>query len=179
MTVPGPHSHVRGQIGHLYTLPAVLALLFPWAAQAAMAATQQQPIQLHPENPHYFLWRGKPTVLVASTEHYGMESPSSGSATRPSRTAIRRALWSRPARIGRQEIADRLVVALDDPAVRTHYAQAMSPPVWRKAGDHEGCTEDHIDVVGASRVSDRIHRLLRVLVRRSHGGTQRISGLWT
>jgi hypothetical protein len=30
-----------------------------------------QPIQLHPHNKHYFLYNGKPTVLVASTEHYG------------------------------------------------------------------------------------------------------------
>jgi hypothetical protein len=29
------------------------------------------PIRLHPENPHYFLFRGKPTVLITSTEHYG------------------------------------------------------------------------------------------------------------
>jgi hypothetical protein len=29
------------------------------------------PIALHPENPHYFEWRGKPTVLVTSAEHYG------------------------------------------------------------------------------------------------------------
>lgn len=29
------------------------------------------PIRLHPENGHYFLWRGKPTVLVGSGEHYG------------------------------------------------------------------------------------------------------------
>ena len=29
------------------------------------------PIQLHPDNPHYFLWRGKPTVLITSGEHYG------------------------------------------------------------------------------------------------------------
>jgi len=33
--------------------------------------SSELPIQLHPENPHYFLWRGRPTVLVASTEHYG------------------------------------------------------------------------------------------------------------
>jgi len=30
-----------------------------------------QPIQLHPDNPHYFLWRGQPTVLITSGEHYG------------------------------------------------------------------------------------------------------------
>jgi hypothetical protein len=29
------------------------------------------PLRLHPENPHYFLFRGKPTVLVTSGEHYG------------------------------------------------------------------------------------------------------------
>ncbi|MCY2950469.1 MAG: DUF4038 domain-containing protein [Planctomycetota bacterium] len=31
----------------------------------------KEPIQLHPDNPHYFLWRGKPTVLITSGEHYG------------------------------------------------------------------------------------------------------------
>ena len=29
------------------------------------------PIQLHPENPHYFLFRGQPTILLTSAEHYG------------------------------------------------------------------------------------------------------------
>ncbi|MDH7571008.1 MAG: hypothetical protein QHJ73_15635, partial [Armatimonadota bacterium] len=38
-----------------------------------MAAALQSaaPIALHPENPRYFLFRGKPTVLVTSAEHYG------------------------------------------------------------------------------------------------------------
>jgi hypothetical protein len=31
-----------------------------------------EPISLHPDNPHYFLFRGKPTVLITSTEHYGV-----------------------------------------------------------------------------------------------------------
>ncbi len=30
-----------------------------------------RPIQLHPENGHYFLWRGKSTILITSGEHYG------------------------------------------------------------------------------------------------------------
>jgi len=30
-----------------------------------------QPISLHPSNPRYFLFRGQPTVLVTSGEHYG------------------------------------------------------------------------------------------------------------
>jgi hypothetical protein len=30
-----------------------------------------KPIALHPENPHYLLFRGKPAILVTSGEHYG------------------------------------------------------------------------------------------------------------
>jgi hypothetical protein len=30
-----------------------------------------KPISLHPENPHYFLYKDKPTVLITSGEHYG------------------------------------------------------------------------------------------------------------
>ncbi|HSO88436.1 MAG TPA: hypothetical protein VLQ91_17925 [Draconibacterium sp.] len=30
-----------------------------------------QPISLHPQNTHYFLFKGKPAVLVTSAEHYG------------------------------------------------------------------------------------------------------------
>ncbi len=33
--------------------------------------TAGEPLSLHPENPHYLLFRGKPTVLISSTEHYG------------------------------------------------------------------------------------------------------------
>ena len=33
--------------------------------------TFSQPISLHPENKHYFLYKGKPKVLVTSAEHYG------------------------------------------------------------------------------------------------------------
>lgn len=29
------------------------------------------PVQLHPANAHYFLWRGKPTLLITSGEQYG------------------------------------------------------------------------------------------------------------
>jgi hypothetical protein len=35
------------------------------------AGKAAKPIQLHPENGHYFLWRGKPTILITSGEHYG------------------------------------------------------------------------------------------------------------
>ncbi|HSM49044.1 MAG TPA: hypothetical protein VK872_14590 [Draconibacterium sp.] len=30
-----------------------------------------QPISVHPQNPHYFLFKGKPTILITSAEHYG------------------------------------------------------------------------------------------------------------
>lgn len=43
---------------------AVLALLTGTIYAAA-------PLSLHPSNPHYFLFRGKPTVIVTSGEHYG------------------------------------------------------------------------------------------------------------
>jgi len=32
----------------------------------------QEPISLHPDNPHYFLFRDEPLVLISSSEHYGM-----------------------------------------------------------------------------------------------------------
>lgn len=30
-----------------------------------------EPIKLHPDNPHYLLWRDKATILITSGEHYG------------------------------------------------------------------------------------------------------------
>jgi len=36
-----------------------------------LRAAAPDPISLHPDNPHYFLWRGKPAVLITSGEHYG------------------------------------------------------------------------------------------------------------
>jgi len=51
-------------------LAIVIASLFTLTASAADTAGFE-PLRLHPENPHYFLFRGKPTVLIASGEHYG------------------------------------------------------------------------------------------------------------
>jgi hypothetical protein len=48
-----------------YILP--LALL----GAAAPAWAADKPLALHPDNPHYFHFRGKPTILVTSAEHYG------------------------------------------------------------------------------------------------------------
>lgn len=41
------------------------------AIASSVAAAALAPIALHPDNPHYFLWRGQPTVLITSGEHYG------------------------------------------------------------------------------------------------------------
>jgi hypothetical protein len=49
-----------------FLLMPLVALALPLACSG-----QTDPIQLHPENPHYFLWRGKPTILITSGEHYG------------------------------------------------------------------------------------------------------------
>ena len=38
---------------------------------AAQAADEGRPLAQHPDNPHYFLFRGKPAILVTSAEHYG------------------------------------------------------------------------------------------------------------
>jgi hypothetical protein len=36
-----------------------------------MAQATDKPLSLHPDNPHYFRFRGKPAVLITSGEHYG------------------------------------------------------------------------------------------------------------
>jgi len=48
---------------------AGLALGLTAARQGVQQATR--PIGLHPANPHYFLFRGRPTLLISSGEHYG------------------------------------------------------------------------------------------------------------
>jgi hypothetical protein len=46
----------------------LLALL---SMAVSVTAAAPKPLSLHSANPHYFLFRGKPTVLVTSGEHYG------------------------------------------------------------------------------------------------------------
>lgn len=38
---------------------------------AAPLLAADNPLALHPDNPHYFQFRGKPTILITSAEHYG------------------------------------------------------------------------------------------------------------
>ena len=59
---------------HIYrTLSSVLVLTVAiglWANDSR-SVEPTPPISLHPDNPSYFLWRGKPAVLITSGEHYG------------------------------------------------------------------------------------------------------------
>ena len=50
---------------------AALSFIGNGVFAAAVKPVKYKPIQLHPQNGHYFLWRGKPTVLITSAEHYG------------------------------------------------------------------------------------------------------------
>lgn len=34
-------------------------------------SAKNQPLAVHPENPHYFIYKNEPTVLITSAEHYG------------------------------------------------------------------------------------------------------------
>ena len=48
-------------------------ILLPLACLAGGLADSNAaaPIALHTDNPHYFLWRGQPAILITSAEHYG------------------------------------------------------------------------------------------------------------
>jgi hypothetical protein len=55
---------------------ALLPALWPAAPlrgldEEAKPARSMAPLALHPENPRYFLFRGKPAILITSGEHYG------------------------------------------------------------------------------------------------------------
>lgn len=46
----------------------------PWQTAPEFGSISSEkfaPLALHPDNPHYFLFRNKPAVLIGSTEHYG------------------------------------------------------------------------------------------------------------
>ncbi len=59
-----PHCHLFGP-----WLVLGFAVLIVGSGSRAEAASA--PLALHPQNPHYFLFRGKPTLIITSGEHYG------------------------------------------------------------------------------------------------------------
>lgn len=36
-----------------------------------LSCGKNKPIDRHPDNPHYFIWKGKPMVLITTDQHYG------------------------------------------------------------------------------------------------------------
>jgi hypothetical protein len=62
-------GNLRFHCGTAWTL-CLFAYGLPGIAARASAA-EHLPLALHPDNGHYFVFRGKPTVLISSGEHYG------------------------------------------------------------------------------------------------------------
>jgi hypothetical protein len=57
--------------GILCAAAMVASVLFAATGRPQADTQRQEPIRLHPANSHYFLFRGKPVVLITSGEHYG------------------------------------------------------------------------------------------------------------
>ena len=51
--------------------PVFLLLMYVLSAAAGRAQGQSNPIALHPQNPHYFVYQGKAMALITSAEHCG------------------------------------------------------------------------------------------------------------
>lgn len=64
-------KHRESDHSHHRRLKAVRCLWMAVALHLGGSAVNAAPLSLHPENPHYFLFRGRPTVLITSGEHYG------------------------------------------------------------------------------------------------------------
>jgi Cellulase (glycosyl hydrolase family 5) len=61
----------RNQKLAVHVIRILLCLAFAGAALPLKGASAVEPLTLHPDNPHYFLFRSKPAILVSSGEHYG------------------------------------------------------------------------------------------------------------
>jgi hypothetical protein len=60
-------------IGSILSRSSILLLVLCFAFPKSGTAQEKdsKPVALHPDNPHYFLFRGKPAFLLTSGEHYG------------------------------------------------------------------------------------------------------------
>jgi hypothetical protein len=65
------HLQVFRCVSAFFALTWIVSRLLPAALATSALAAEHPPLALHPENGHYFLFRGKPTVLITSGEHYG------------------------------------------------------------------------------------------------------------
>ena len=66
----GRHAVGRGLLSSVVVALVAAVVLGAGPARDATGAPAH-PIRLHPENPNVFSFRGRPTLLVASGEHYG------------------------------------------------------------------------------------------------------------
>jgi len=55
----------------MYTCLLAILALSALLCSGCVHQARKQPLQLHPDNPHYFQFRGRPTILITSAEHYG------------------------------------------------------------------------------------------------------------
>jgi hypothetical protein len=61
----------RSAKGRWWAFVCAVILLLPVHTLEASSDMRDNVLQLHPANPHYLLFRGEPTVLITSAEHYG------------------------------------------------------------------------------------------------------------
>ncbi|HXJ86323.1 MAG TPA: hypothetical protein VMS18_05865 [Candidatus Binatia bacterium] len=54
-----------------FTVRTISFACFVLGVAVLFAQENEQPIRLHPQNPHYFLYGGKAVALISSAEHYG------------------------------------------------------------------------------------------------------------
>jgi hypothetical protein len=90
---------------------ALIAAVGPTLASGVLA--------LQPANPRYFLWRGKPTVLVGFGEHYGavlIPNPDS----LPDAQRGSGPLWGKPTEGGRRGVVERNSGPAADAHLRRH-----------------------------------------------------------
>ena len=59
------------KVSHLTNFAGSILLIIFLIFQSQYVYADTIPIRLHPNNNHYFEFRGEPTVLITSTEHYG------------------------------------------------------------------------------------------------------------
>lgn len=55
----------------MHVMKSILSCIVLIASCMSAASAAVEPIRLHPDNPRYFLFRGKPLVLITASEHYG------------------------------------------------------------------------------------------------------------
>ena len=52
-------------------MPVKIIGLFFSLSILIISSSPAEPIKIHPQNPHYFLYNNKPAILITSAEHYG------------------------------------------------------------------------------------------------------------